>query len=553
MAAAVLGVTVSVVGATPAHAAVACDVTYTSDDWTTKPGTGGFTASIIIRNLGEPLNGWTLGFAFPAGQRLTKGWGATWSQSGSDVSAIALDWNRSLAGGASAGIGLKGTWSGGNPEPTAFTVNGVPCGGTSPAEPRVDNPFAGATGYVNPDWSAKVAAEAGGAAIANTSTAVWLDRVASITGGSGGHNTKGLREHLDLAVRQDAANGAQALTFQVVIYNLPNRDCQELTTRGDFQVTQNGLNLYKTDYIDVIAGILAEPAYRGLRIVTIVEPNSLPNLITNLDSIRCQQAYQSGAYVQGVAYALGKLHAIPNVYNYLDAGNHGWLGGETTFAPASRLYASTAGGAVGGRATVHGFVANTAGYAALTEPHFTSATVVNGRSVRESAWVGGDFYVDESSYVRDLRQRLILDGFATGIGMLIDTSRNGWGGPARPTAPSTSTDVDTFVDESRVDRRIHENNWCNQSGAGLGERPRATPAAGVDAYVWIKPPGESDGLSSSILDEEGRTFDRMCDPTYPGNPRNGDNPTGALPGAPAWGRWFPAQFQQLLRNAYPAL
>jgi cellulose 1,4-beta-cellobiosidase len=45
----------------------------------------------------------------------------------------------------------------------------------------------------------------------------------------------------------------------------------------------------------------------------------------------------------------------------------------------------------------------------------------------------------------------------------------------------------------------------------------------------------------------------MCDPTYGGNPRNNNNMTGALPNAPLSGHWFPAQFQQLLQNAYPPL
>ena len=102
-------------------------------------------------------------------------------------------------------------------------------------------------------------------------------------------------------------------------------------------------------------------------------------------------------------------------------------------------------------------------------------------------------------------------------------------------------------------RRIHAGNWCNQSGAGLGERPTAAPAAGIDAYVWVKPPGESDGSSAAIPNDEGKGFDRMCDPTYGGNPRNGNNPTGALPNSPVAGHWFSAQFRQLMQNAYPPL
>ena len=200
-----------------------------------------------------------------------------------------------------------------------------------------------------------------------------------------------------------------------------------------------------------------------------------------------------------------------------------------------------------------GFITNTANYSALTEPFFTINSTVNGTTVRQSKWVDWNFYIDELTYAQAFRNQLIADGFPSTIGMIIDTSRNGWGGSARPTATSTSTDLNTFVDQSRVDRRIHAGNWCNQSGAGLGERPRANPAPGIDAYVWIKPPGESDGSSTAIANTEGKGFDRMCDPTYTGNARNGNNMTGALPNAPISGAWFSAQFQQLMQNAFPAL
>src|SRR5690606_1559041 len=170
-----------------------------------------------------------------------------------------------------------------------------------------------------------------------------------------------------------------------------------------------------------------------------------------------------------------------------------------------------------------------------------------------SKWIDWNFYVDELSYAQDMRRELISLGFPSDIGMLIDTSRNGWGGPDRPTGPSSATDVDKFVDESRIARRLHAGNWCNQAGAGLGERPQANPEPGIDAYVWVKPPGESDGASEEIDNDEGKKFDRMCDPTYEGNERNGYNNSGALPDAPLSGHWFSAQFQELMQNAYPPL
>ncbi|KPC96286.1 hypothetical protein ADL27_04455 [Streptomyces sp. NRRL F-6602] len=40
---------------------------------------------------------------------------------------------------------------------------------------RVDNPYVGATPYVNPDWSARAAAEPGGSAIADEPSFVWMD------------------------------------------------------------------------------------------------------------------------------------------------------------------------------------------------------------------------------------------------------------------------------------------------------------------------------------------------------------------------------------------
>jgi cellulose 1,4-beta-cellobiosidase len=417
----------------------------------------------------------------------------------------------------------------------------------------VDNPYDGADGYVNPDWSASAASEPGGSRVSKVSTGVWIDRIAAITGGSAGNNSMGVREHLDEAVRQDAANGSKPLTIEFVIYNLPNRDCSALASNGELKISENGLARYKSEYIDVIAGIMADPKYSNLRIVNIVEIDSLPNLVTNTNIAACAEAKSSGAYVQGVQYALNKLHAIPNVYNYVDAGHHGWLGWDTNFGPSAELFASTVRGTTAGFASVDGFITNTANYSALQEPYFNINTTVNGQTVRQSKWVDWNYYVDELSFAQAFRTKLISLGFPNTLGMLIDTSRNGWGGSARPTKASTSTDVNTFVNESRVDRRIHAGNWCNQSGAGLGERPKANPATGIDAYVWIKPPGESDGSSSAIDNNEGKGFDRMCDPTYGGNERNQNNMSGALPNAPVSGHWFSAQFQELMKNAYPPL
>ncbi|WP_240529319.1 glycoside hydrolase family 6 protein [Streptomyces antioxidans] len=420
------------------------------------------------------------------------------------------------------------------------------------AAAKVDNPYAGAKVYVNPDWSAKAAAEPGGNKISGQPTGIWLDRIAAIDGTGG---ATGLRAHLDEALRQSSGSPT---VVQLVVYDLPGRDCAALASNGELGPTE--IDTYKTRFIDPIAAILSEPKYADspLRIVTTIEIDSLPNLVTNTGGSptatpQCDTMKANGNYVKGVGYALNKLGAIGNVYNYVDAGHHGWIGWDDNFNPTAQVLkqAATAEGSTVDK--VAGIIVNTANYSALKEENFTVDDTVNGTTVRQSKWVDWNRYVDELSFAQAFRQELVNVGFPSDIGALIDTSRNGWGGSARPSGPGATSDVDTYINDGRYDRRIHIGNWCNQSGAGLGERPKAAPAAGIDAYVWMKPPGESDGASSELPNDEGKGFDRMCDPTYTGNPRNGNNPSGALPNAPLSGHWFSAQFQELLKNAYPAL
>jgi cellulose 1,4-beta-cellobiosidase len=404
------------------------------------------------------------------------------------------------------------------------------------------NPYQGARVYVDPEWRAKALAEPGGDRVADQPTAVWLDSIAAIRAGATG---MGLAEHLDRAVIQAAG---RPLVVQIVIYNLPGRNCGR--TASDGELAAGDLPRYKAEFIDPIAEILGRPAYANLRIVTVIEPDSLPNLIVNTGARStatplCDTMLANGGYVHGVGYALARLGALPNVFNYLDVSHHGVIGWEEDLAPTVDLLAQAARASGSTMANVRGFVTNTANYSALREPFIPMTD-----PYRTSKWVDFNQFNDELTFAQAMRIRLVEADFDPGVGFLVDTSRNGWGGPTRPLGPSTSTETNTFVDQSRIDRRIVKRNYCNQTGAGLGERPTAAPAEGIHAYAWIKPPGESDGPSLVINDA---AFDRMCDPTYLGPPFGSGTRTGALAGAPAAGAWFPAQFQQLMRNAYPPL
>jgi cellulase/cellobiase CelA1 len=104
----------------PASAATSgCEVTYTvQSEWP-----GGFRADLEVTNLGDAMSDWTLTFDFPnAGQKVTQGWSAAWTQSGAGVSAADVGWNGSLDTGDSTSIGFVGTWRDANPVPACFAV-----------------------------------------------------------------------------------------------------------------------------------------------------------------------------------------------------------------------------------------------------------------------------------------------------------------------------------------------------------------------------------------------------------------------------------------------
>lgn len=587
-AALTLGSGLVVVAATQANAATGCSVKYAANQWQ-----GGFTASVDITNLGDPVTSWTLKWTFAdAGQKVTNGWNGTYSQSGSTVTVTNMSYNGSLATSATVNTGFQGTWTSSNPSPTSFTLNGVTCnGGTAPSSAppstsrpssappstvppstvapsspapstcsgsgcpaHVDNPYVGAKMYVNPDWAAKANAESGGSRISNQPTGVWLDSMASITAPAGSGYSTSLTGHLDNALAQ----GATAAQF--VIYDLPGRDCAALASNGE--IPADGISTYEHSYIDPIATILSNSKYSGIQIILVIEIDSIPNLVTNVSgntaTANCATMAANGNYQTGVEYALNKFHAIPNVYNYVDAAHSGWLGWSSNFQPAVDLFATVAKATTAGFASVDGFITDTANYTPVTEPFLPNATLsVGGQPLNSSNFYQYNPYLAELPYAQDFYTKAVAAGFSSSLGMLIDTSRDGWGGPNRPTAVSTSTDLNTYVNQSRIDKRPSRGDWCNQSGAGLGARPTAAPATHIDAYVWIKPPGESDGSSSLVptgpSNPGGKGFDQMCDPAYGGNARNNNSATGALANAPVSGAWFSAQFQQLMANAYPAL
>jgi Cellulose binding domain len=136
----VAAIALTVTSAVVAHAAATgCQVTYAvSSQWS-----GGFGANVTVTNLGDPVSAWSLRWSYAAGQTIAQAWNATVSQSGAAVTATNASFNGAIATNGSASFGFNGSWTGSNPAPTAFTVNGTACTGS--VTPTISPPTTGPT------------------------------------------------------------------------------------------------------------------------------------------------------------------------------------------------------------------------------------------------------------------------------------------------------------------------------------------------------------------------------------------------------------------------
>ncbi|WIY00087.1 cellulose binding domain-containing protein [Amycolatopsis mongoliensis] len=86
------------------------------------------TENITITNTGgTAIDGWSLVFTLPGGQRVTSGRGATYSPASGQVTARNAAYNPVLAPNASTTIGFQATHTGDPAAPSAFALNGTSC------------------------------------------------------------------------------------------------------------------------------------------------------------------------------------------------------------------------------------------------------------------------------------------------------------------------------------------------------------------------------------------------------------------------------------------
>ncbi|MFD6529749.1 glycoside hydrolase family 6 protein [Streptomyces sp. NPDC060184] len=321
---------------------------------------------------------------------------------------------------------------------------------------------------------------------------------------------------------------AAALTRRVpvlVAYNIPGRDCSLYSSGG-----ADSSAAYR-QWIDAFArGIGSDKA------VVILEPDGLASLPKDCAGNIDPTGELSTRRVADLDYAVRTLKNGANTSVYLDAGNSQW---RAVGDIAQRLLDA-------GAERSDGFVLNISNY----QP--TDQTSQYGTWVSKCLWFateGPDWsrgHADwcASQYYSPAAPNDQAPGNAVSstdpstwhwtdawydqnVGspadedlahFMVDTSRNGKG-PWTPQPGAYSGDPET---------------WCNPPGRGIGPRPTAdTGVPLVDAYLYVKTVGESDG---SCTRNTGGTID----PEY-----------GVVD--PAAGVWWPEQAHELARNAEPRL
>ena len=267
----------------------------------------------------------------------------------------------------------------------------------------------------------------------------------------------------------------------LVAYNLPFRDCSQYSAGGATSTAAY------TAWVKAMAqGIGKRPA------IVLVEPDGIGIIPFHTDingnAEWCQPAEADPATAADDRYeqlnaAVDAFTANPRARVYLDGTNSNWLTpGDLT----QRLLRA-------GVERTDGWFVNASNYGsdAMTRPFtrwISQCLDLVTHTWWQPQWCGSQYYPatvsDVSTY--PLTDAHYADAYAqtgrtpdpaTMLHGVVDTSRNGQG---YWTAPEGKyTDAET---------------WCNPPGRGLGAAPTLdTGDPYVDANLWIKIPGESDG------------------------------------------------------------
>lgn len=218
-------------------------------------------------------------------------------------------------------------------------------------QPCCGNPFLDRKWYINPvnqrEYDLSILLSNGRtremlARMRSVPSAYWIDVKAKVQGNS----TRSVE-----GILADAAAKRPPELVVLIMYDLPNRDCNAQASNGEICCTRKsdgqcdydtpsdcaaGLAEYRTQYVNPFVAALS--AYWGrLPVVVVVEPDSLPNLATNIEKPHCGNRATQHAYRKGVQYAVQELTMKTDAVVYLDAAHGGWLGWDRNLVAFLKL------------------------------------------------------------------------------------------------------------------------------------------------------------------------------------------------------------------------
>lgn len=356
--------------------------------------------------------------------------------------------------------------------------------------------------------------------------------------------TNGTPAQVQQQVRQTMVQaGIERAVPVLVAYDIPGRDCAQFSAGG-------ALNL--ADYEAWISSFAAGIG-KG-RAVVILEPDALGLLPSNCGGPSANYPFTDADRYAEIQFAVSALEAQPGVSVYLDGTHSAWLAvGDITH----RLLTA-------GVQDAQGFFVNLSNYqptpnlvdygtwisdciAIVTDP---SNPLFNNPSACASQYFPAnpsDFStwgLTTAWYAANMGNAVATTHF------VMDTSRNG-DGPNNMQAFAQAP----FNQPASVISTLANGNWCNPPNSGLGLRSTASTGVPLlDAYLWVKTPGQSDGQCDSAAGVRAWDYTAY---TLPGWPTDAASQAVFDPlwgmDDPAAGAWFPQQAMQLAQDASPAL
>ncbi len=328
-----------------------------------------------------------------------------------------------------------------------------------------------------------------------------------------------------------------------VAYDIPGRDCAQYSAGGALTETA-----YDAWISAVAAGIGQGKA------VVLLEPDSL-GLLPSTCSASNYPFTDTERYAE-LNYGVNVLEQDPQTSVYLDGTHSAWLGvGQI----AQELVEA-------GVQKAQGFFLNVSNYQPTPQlidyGTWISDCIAFANDPEQGGWRLGHYNYCASQYYPATASNfstwsLSTAWYAANMGtavatthFVIDTSRNGQG-PNDMSAYANSP----YNQPASVVSSLASGNWCNPPGAGLGLAPTTdTGVPLLDAYLWVKTPGQSDGQCDSAGGARAWDYNDYTQPGWP-TTSSGQAAFDPLWGMvdPAAGAWFPQQALQLVQNASPAL